>query len=360
MTIDSTSTDSTSTSTAGESTASDSTAARVRPSALVTLGWMAHWVLRMALIGLLIVYGWTKVFLIQMGVADYADALVSAGEMSPMGLLWRFMAYSEPVQIAAGVAEVLACLLLLWRRTAWLGALLGAVDMAVVFALNLFFDVPVKQLALALLVGFLLLLIPDVPRLARVVAGRPAPAAPLPQAIPWPRAHRVTRILGPALGLALVAGSGVAIYQSLGIPQKVPTPVSGVYRVTQDARTPAPQLASDPRWAQVAFGSLAREKGSPMSIRTADGGLRYGWYTLTPSTADGSRGTIEADLGERMSGLANPSTSGTKLTLEYERSDDGRLRITGAGEQLVLTPDAEGRFLFDRGSSWAPRQPVNR
>lgn len=97
-----------------------------------------------------------------------------------------------------------------------------------------------------------------------------------------------------------------------------------------------------------------------MSIRTADGGLRYGWYTLTPSTADGSRGTIEADLGERMSGPANPSTSGTKLTLEYERSDDGRLRITGAGEQLVLTPDAEGRFFFDRGSSWAPRQPVNR
>ncbi|GAB98071.1 putative membrane protein YphA (DoxX/SURF4 family) [Kineosphaera limosa] len=327
---------------------------------IVTIGWMAHWVLRMALIGMLIVYGWTKVFLVQMGVADYSSALVRYGEMSPMGLLWRFMEYSEPVQIAAGAAEVLACLLLVWRRTAWLGALLGAADMAVVFALNLFFDVPVKQLALALFVGFLLLLIPDVPRLVRIVAGRAAPAAPLPRAIPWPRIHRVTRILGPVLGLALVLGSGAAIYQSLGIPAREPTPVSGVYRVTQDARPPARQLAVDPRWSQVAFGSLAREQGSPMSVRTADGGLRYGWYRLTPSAPDGSRGTIEADLGPRMGGPANPGTSGTQVQLTYERGADGTLRLSGAGEQLVLSPDAEARFLFDRGYSWEPRQPVNR
>ena len=319
---------------------------------------MAHWVLRMALIGMLIVYGWTKVFLVQMGVADYADALVTVGEMSPMGLLWRFMSYSAPVQIAAGVAEVLACLLLVWRRTAWLGALLGALDMAVVFALNLFFDVPVKQLALALFVGFLLLLIPDVPRLARVLAGRSAPPAPLPRAIPWPRVHRVTRFLGPIVGLALVLCSGAAIYQSLGIPQKVPTPVSGVYRVTQDARIPAPQLAEDPRWSQVAFGSLTRDSRSPMSLRQADGALRYGWYRLTPT--DATRGTIEADLGAPMAGAANPSTSGETVTLTYERTGDGRLRISAAGEQLVLTPDAEGRFLFDRGYAGEPRQPVNR
>ena len=95
-----------------------------------------------------------------------------------------------------------------------------------------------------------------------------------------------------------------------------------------------------------------------MSLRQADGALRYGWYRLTPT--DATRGTIEADLGAPMAGAANPSTSGETVTLTYERTGDGRLRISAAGEQLVLTPDAEGRFLFDRGYAWEPRQPVNR
>lgn len=57
-----------------------------------------------------------------------------------MGLLWRFMAFSPTVQFLAGLAEVVAAVLLLFGRTAWLGALLAAIDMSVVFLLNLTFD----------------------------------------------------------------------------------------------------------------------------------------------------------------------------------------------------------------------------
>lgn len=46
-----------------------------------------------------------------------------------MGSLWRFMAFSPTVQMLAGVAEVAAATLLRFSRTAWLGALLAALDM---------------------------------------------------------------------------------------------------------------------------------------------------------------------------------------------------------------------------------------
>lgn len=151
----------------------------------VTAGWMAHWGLRVGLAVFLLVYGWAKVFPVQMGQADFGDALVQFGEMSPMGLLWRFMAFSPTFQFLSGVAEVLAGALLLWRPTVGLGALLGALDMGFVFLLNLEYDVPVKQLALALAIGCAIVFLPYLPRYARALLGHGAVApGPLPTAIP--------------------------------------------------------------------------------------------------------------------------------------------------------------------------------
>src|SRR5699024_11960040 len=80
------------------------------------------------------------------------DALIAQGEMSPMGVLWRMVALSPLFQFLAGLAEFGAALALLWRRTAPLGAALAGGSMALVFVLNLGYDVPVKQISLALLI----------------------------------------------------------------------------------------------------------------------------------------------------------------------------------------------------------------
>lgn len=73
------------------------------------------------------------------------------GDFSPMGLLWRFMGYSYAYTAFAGMAEVLAGTLLLFRRTTMLGALLTVVVMAHVFMLNMCYDVPVKLFSFHLL-----------------------------------------------------------------------------------------------------------------------------------------------------------------------------------------------------------------
>ncbi|RAD08613.1 DoxX family protein, partial [Burkholderia multivorans] len=47
---------------------------------MTSLLWAGHWLLRLWLAGYLLIYGWSKVFHMQMGYADFADALVQYGE----------------------------------------------------------------------------------------------------------------------------------------------------------------------------------------------------------------------------------------------------------------------------------------
>lgn len=327
-----------------------------RQNLLVTLAWMLHWVLRMGLAAMLLVYGWSKVVLMQMGLGDYGDALTQFGEMSPMGLLWRFMAYAPVVQCLAGVAEVLAAALLLFRRTVWLGALLAVADMAVVFLLNMAYDVPVKQLAGIMGVAGIVILLPFLPRLLRFAAGRATGPALLPTPIPWPRLARFTRWLGAIVAVAAVAGSGAVFVWSAQGTSRVDGPLPGVYRVVEDAREPAAQLAEDDRWQQVAFGQWDYYDGrGRVGIRYANGDFQGGTYRL-----DGDTVTLSLDrIREGSQPLGrNDYVAGFDLT--WEELPDGRIALTGDRVDIVIESDAEARYLFDRDFSWDPRPPINR
>lgn len=92
----------------------------------------------------MLLYGVAKVFPLQFGTITTYRLYERLGEMSPMGLLWTFMAYSEGYQFFGGLAEIIAGSLLFFRRTTTLGALLSIGVLANIFALNIFYDIPVK------------------------------------------------------------------------------------------------------------------------------------------------------------------------------------------------------------------------
>ncbi|HVS63755.1 MAG TPA: hypothetical protein VMT85_09690 [Thermoanaerobaculia bacterium] len=73
------------------------------------------------------------------------------GESSPMGLLWNMMGYSRLYNLFSGGVDVLGGVLLLFRRTATLGALVAIGAMANVVLLNFAYDVPVKLYSMHLL-----------------------------------------------------------------------------------------------------------------------------------------------------------------------------------------------------------------
>ncbi len=72
---------------------------------------------------------------------------------------------SSGYQRLTGAAEVFAGVLLFAKRTTLLGSLLGVIFMSQVFALNVFFDVPVKLFSFALLMSCVGLAFPDGGRL---------------------------------------------------------------------------------------------------------------------------------------------------------------------------------------------------
>ena len=124
-----------------------------------------RYVLGVAMIG----YGMAKVIPLQMPGPDPRRLTQTYGDLSPMGLLWAFIGASKGYTVFAGAGETLAGLLLLWRRTATLGAIVAAAVMANIVALNFCYDVPLKLYSAHLFIMAIFLLAPQGPRLATVL-----------------------------------------------------------------------------------------------------------------------------------------------------------------------------------------------
>ena len=108
----------------------------------------------------LLSYGMAKVFPNQFWGPGLTDLLKPFGDISPMGLLWKFMGYSVWYIVFTGILEVLACILLLFRNTLKLGGILSFGILLNIFALNMSYDVPVKLYSLHLLILSIIVLAP--------------------------------------------------------------------------------------------------------------------------------------------------------------------------------------------------------
>jgi len=328
----------------------------------------------MAAFVLLMPYALFKLGLMQMGRPDFPELLITLGEKSPMGLLWTFMGFSPVVQFLAGLAEFVAALLLLWRRTAWLGGLIGFIDLAVVWLLNMTFDVPVKIPSAFQALLYLLVLAPWLPRLFRFLAGRATEAVEAPQVIAGDKVHRVTRFFPAVAAVVALGAAGFAMFS--GIPKALDrdgTELSGLYAVSGGDIEPAPALSDDQRWAAIAFGSIDgpaagsfyRVEGAETpegsfhglaALRRASGDLQEGFYTL-----DGDRVIIQLTAPMTDDGVNAAPRGPIEETLEFTwRADGDSLELTPAGgEAFVLTPSKLGTTLLDRPFTWVS-PPFNR
>ncbi|MBV8507221.1 MAG: hypothetical protein JOZ11_15605, partial [Alphaproteobacteria bacterium] len=118
-------------------------------------------VVRFTLAFTLLSYGFSKVFPLQFQTPGLSTLVQTYGESSPMRLLWTFMGASTAYTIFAGLAEATAGTLLLFRRTAVLGALAAAGVMLNVVLLNYCYDVPVKLYSTHLFLMAVFLLVPE-------------------------------------------------------------------------------------------------------------------------------------------------------------------------------------------------------
>lgn len=135
----------------------------------------------------MLAYGFAKIFKLQFPFPTPLQLLQPYGESSPMGLLWKFMGYSTAYNVFVGALEAAGGILLFFRRTTTMGALLVIGSMANVVMLNFCYDVPVKLYSIHILAMAVFLVAPDLNRLTRVfVLNQPAMPADIETAFPLP------------------------------------------------------------------------------------------------------------------------------------------------------------------------------
>jgi hypothetical protein len=113
----------------------------------------------------MITYGCVKIIKLQFPGPSPDRLMQPFGSASPMGLAWTYMGYSTGFNYFTGMAELSCGLLLFFRKTATLGAIVGLVVAGNIMAVNYAFDVPVKLLSTILVAMCLYLLSKDAIRL---------------------------------------------------------------------------------------------------------------------------------------------------------------------------------------------------
>lgn len=184
----------------------------------------------------MLIYGFHKVFPLQMRKISLTVLNEPFGQTSPMTLLWSLIGLNPVYEVICGLAEVLGGILVLFRRTALLGALLSAFVMVNVVLYNLFFDVPVKLFAANLLLALLFITLPDLHPLYRFFWLH-QPAAPVGVWIP-PTQRRGFRIATSVTELVFVFGIIAANCIDKGMSWRqhlhkiaTPSPLTGIWHL---------------------------------------------------------------------------------------------------------------------------------
>lgn len=133
-------------------------------------------------------------------------------DMEPMTVAWSFFGYSFPYEFFIGCSQIAAAILLLFRRTATLGAILMVTIMSNIVFVNFAFNVCVKFFSCAYLVMSIYLLLDDAKRLASLLLfNRTIEKRTYPELF---RSRKAKNAFTIVCGLLIVVGMGYPVYRT--------------------------------------------------------------------------------------------------------------------------------------------------
>lgn len=294
----------------------------------------------------MLIYGFAKVFEGQFGAPDYFRLEQRLGDMSPMGLVWTFMGVSRPYTVVSGVLECFGGLLLYWRGTKALGALLSMAIMLNVAFLNYFYDVPVKLFSTNIILLCLFILSYDFKPLYRFFILHRAVHLPSGRFTSRRRWVFITsRILKYAFVFGLVVWSCAGLWPTLN---KNPVTMEGAYLIDTfvldgDTIRTGPRHAADASIWKKAFISY---NGHLAYLDNADGRKHLTTQTDTVSS------TIT--LNRQNANVGTLHYTQRKDSVFFEGTVDGRkIAFSSLRKQRKDYP------LVSRGFHWVNKYPPN-
>lgn len=301
----------------------------------------------------MLTYGFVKVIKLQFPSPDLNRLLEPIGDMSPMGLAWTYMGYSYGFNIFTGLGEITCGMLLFFRRTSTLGALLGLVVAANIMAINYAFDVPVKLLSTMLTLMCLFLLFKDAVRLINFfILNKPAaPANLTPHTFKKRWVNISTTVIKYLLIVYVLAGNLVSDIQAMSqYGDSAPKPpLYGIYQVETFIRNhdTIPPLATDTmRWNKLilSYSGGARVKFMDDTIRRYDWKLDTLKHTvlMAPYTDSLNKGTFTYSMPKKDELLLKGLKCSDSLEIRLKKIDLKKFR------------------LINRGFNWINEYPYNR
>ena len=298
----------------------------------------------------MVAYGSFKIVKLQFPEPSLGRLLEPVGNMSPMGLAWAYMGHSVGFNYFTGFAELSCGLLLFFRRTTTLGAIMGLVVAGNIMAINYCFDVPVKILATMLVGMCAFLLFRDYHRLTdfffKNKAASPSNLSPHRFKARWK--NIILLIVKYALVLYVVGGYMIGAIQSgmqYGDNAKKP-PLYGIYNVKTFVlgHDTLPPLTTDTiRWDKLLINSSATTKLMNDSTRIYD---------------------LNVDTLNHALVLHTDADTVHKSVLYYTRNKD-TLLIKGFWIKdtiyvKLVKYDLNKFTLLNRGFHWVNEHPYNR
>lgn len=324
---------------------------RKRANYVQMYDWLSVYVRYMVALGM-VAYGTFKIIKAQFP-APTLDRLVQPyGDSSPMGLLWTFMGSSLPYNLFTGIGETVGGLLLVWRRTVILGALVSVAVMSNVVMLNFSYDVWVKLYSMHLLAMLLFLLLPHTQRLLDffLLNRTPQPLTFRPH-FASPGLNRWMPLAGGLLVFAFTIYNLYDAHQWRKEQGDV-SPKSefyGIWNVTEievDREVQPLLITNETRWRRLIF-----DWPQVMAIQLMNDSVsRYF------SKWDAEKKTVE---------LTKRGDPNWKTTFAYERLAPDLLALTGTFEgksfRAKLQRKELGEFLLlNRGFHWINEYSPNR
>ncbi|HVM88436.1 MAG TPA: hypothetical protein VMT76_09615 [Puia sp.] len=238
------------------------------------------------------VYGIEKLFALQMPFPNLSQLSTPLGDFLPMRLSWMFIGYSTPYQVFSGVMETIVGLLLLYKRTATFGTLIGTAVFLNVMMLNLCYDIPVKIFSAHIVMMCFFLLANEYDRIISFfILNKQAAACGIYHFIFSKRWMRISRIVLKIVFIAIAVGlqfyNMIQYYKSTKIDTSVkPIPI-GIYDVPVFAvnKDTIPFSINDSlRWQDIIFDHFGYG-----SIKTSDTLFRQrykrGYFAYAGDTA---------------------------------------------------------------------------
>lgn len=298
---------------------------------------------------MLINYGMVKIVQLQFPAPNLFRLLATYGESSPMGLAWTFFGFSKGYNLFMGIAEVSA-VLLFFRKTVTLGAMISLMTTANIMAVNYFYDVPVKIVTTALVVMCLFLLAPNFVRLFNFfVRGQGATLRILEPPIPIKRWRSITKYSLKYLLIAFVAIGSIWEVVSWSAVYGRDTPKSllyGAYEVetfSKNGQIIPPETERADRWK-----ILLLESPDEAAIRMSNGK-----YSNPHMRIDTAKKKMLFSVSKDMSA---PST------LDYRLPDSNKLWLKGVlfGDSVEITLKKMRFELTERKFNWINETPRNQ